>query len=126
MSFPWRHPRWARRGGRQRVRGVSDVAFACVFPKGFDIARRIAGLEVPALEGSAPDDAKERALAVGSGLRGGAAFVHVLAQDDGGDGAVARRTKGVKISDEDLRKLNLTRDGFHGEWNYLIAPTRSG
>jgi hypothetical protein len=49
-----------------------------------------------------------------------------LAQDDGGDGAVARLTKGVIISDEDLRKLNLTRDDLHGEWNYLIAPNCSG
>jgi hypothetical protein len=34
--------------------------------------------------------------------------------------------KGVKVSDEDLRKLNLTRDDFHGEWNYSIAPNCSG
>jgi hypothetical protein len=33
--------------------------------------------------------------------------------------------KGVKVSDEDLRKLNLTRDEFHGEWNYSIAPNCS-
>jgi transposase len=33
--------------------------------------------------------------------------------------------KGVKISDEELRKLNLTRDTFHGEWNYSIAPNCS-
>ena len=33
--------------------------------------------------------------------------------------------KGVKVSDEDLLKLNLTRDDFHGEWNYSIAPNCS-
>jgi transposase len=33
--------------------------------------------------------------------------------------------KGVKVTDEDLRKINLTRDEFHGEWNYSIAPNCS-
>jgi len=33
--------------------------------------------------------------------------------------------KGVKVSDEELSKLNLTRDEFHGEWNYSIAPNCS-
>jgi DNA-binding phage protein len=37
----------------------------------------------------------------------------------------AKYPKGVKVSDEDLRKLNLTRDEFHGEWNYSIAPNCS-
>jgi len=30
--------------------------------------------------------------------------------------------KGVKVSDVDLGKVNLTRASFHGEWNYSIAP----
>ena len=34
--------------------------------------------------------------------------------------------KGVKVTDEDLRKINLTRDEFHGEWNYSIAPHCAG
>lgn len=38
----------------------------------------------------------------------------------------AQYPTGVKVSDEELRKLNLTRDTFHGEWNYLIAPNCSG
>lgn len=29
---------------------------------------------------------------------------------------------GIKISDEDFSAINLTRDSFHGEWNYSIAP----
>lgn len=29
---------------------------------------------------------------------------------------------GVKVSDETLQKVNLTRENFHGEWNYSIAP----
>ncbi len=30
--------------------------------------------------------------------------------------------KGIKIIDEDLRKINITKNNFHGEWNYSIAP----
>lgn len=29
---------------------------------------------------------------------------------------------GMKVSDEDLGKVNLTPAAFHGEWNYTIAP----
>jgi transposase len=31
--------------------------------------------------------------------------------------------RGVKITDAELAAVNLTRDGFHGEWNYLVQPT---
>ena len=30
--------------------------------------------------------------------------------------------KGVKVSDAELKAVNLTRDSFHGEWNYTIRP----
>ena len=30
--------------------------------------------------------------------------------------------KGIKISDEDIKKINLEREKFHGEWNYIIKP----
>src|SRR5499425_3636651 len=30
--------------------------------------------------------------------------------------------KGVKISDAEYTKLNLTPHAFHGEWNYTIKP----
>ena len=30
--------------------------------------------------------------------------------------------KGVKVSDQEVAKLNLQRDEFHGEWNYEIHP----
>jgi transposase len=30
--------------------------------------------------------------------------------------------KGQKISDEELRKINITNDIFHGGWNYKISP----
>lgn len=30
--------------------------------------------------------------------------------------------KGIKISDEELAKINLQKEEFHGEWNYKIMP----
>jgi len=30
--------------------------------------------------------------------------------------------KGLKISDEEFEKINIERDLFHGEWNYIIHP----
>ena len=30
--------------------------------------------------------------------------------------------KGIKVSDEEMANLNITRDKFHPEWNYVIAP----
>lgn len=29
---------------------------------------------------------------------------------------------GIKVSDEELAGLALERDGFHGEWNYVLFP----
>ena len=29
---------------------------------------------------------------------------------------------GQKVSDEELAKINLAKESFHGEWNYTIAP----
>jgi Rhodopirellula transposase DDE domain len=29
---------------------------------------------------------------------------------------------GIKVSDEEMAKLNITRESFHGEWNYTIRP----
>ncbi|MGB8347853.1 MAG: ISAzo13 family transposase, partial [Ktedonobacteraceae bacterium] len=31
---------------------------------------------------------------------------------------------GIKVSDEELAALNLSRDPFHGEWNYTIKPQK--
>ena len=28
----------------------------------------------------------------------------------------------IKVSDQEMEKLNIQRDDFHGEWNYAIAP----
>jgi Rhodopirellula transposase DDE domain len=31
---------------------------------------------------------------------------------------------GIKVTDEELQHLSLTRDRFHGDWNYSIKPKR--
>jgi len=30
--------------------------------------------------------------------------------------------KGIKVSDQDMARINITRHDFHGEWNYTIGP----
>jgi hypothetical protein len=30
--------------------------------------------------------------------------------------------KGIKVSDEEMKKVKIIRDPFHGEWNYTIVP----
>jgi hypothetical protein len=32
--------------------------------------------------------------------------------------------KGIKVSNEEMETLNITRAEFHGEWNYIISPQR--
>jgi hypothetical protein len=32
---------------------------------------------------------------------------------------------GIKVSDEELAKVRLKPDRFHGEWNYTIAPSKT-
>ena len=32
---------------------------------------------------------------------------------------------GIKVSDAEMKGLNLQRHDFHGEWNYTIAPNAS-
>ena len=32
--------------------------------------------------------------------------------------------KGISVSDEDMAALNIHRDPFHGEWNYIIKPQK--
>ena len=29
---------------------------------------------------------------------------------------------GVKVTDEEIAQLNITKDSFHGEWNYSVSP----
>ena len=31
--------------------------------------------------------------------------------------------KGIVVSDREMADLNITRDPFHGEWNYTIHPS---
>ena len=33
---------------------------------------------------------------------------------------------GRKVSDEEMTRINVERDKFHGEWNYVIKPTSIG
>ena len=33
--------------------------------------------------------------------------------------------KGIKVSDAEMRTLNITGDAFHPEWNYTIKPRKS-
>jgi transposase len=33
--------------------------------------------------------------------------------------------KGIKVPDEDFKKINIIKDEFHGEWNYTIRPNSS-
>lgn len=33
--------------------------------------------------------------------------------------------KGIKVSDEEMTSVQITRDAFHGEWNYVISPRRA-
>ena len=33
--------------------------------------------------------------------------------------------KGKKVSDEEMKSINLQRADFHGEWNYMIAPSKT-
>lgn len=32
--------------------------------------------------------------------------------------------KGIKVTDDELAAVRITRDNFHGEWNYTISPKR--
>jgi hypothetical protein len=32
--------------------------------------------------------------------------------------------KGIEVTDEDFAALRITREKFHGEWNYVIKPQR--
>ena len=29
---------------------------------------------------------------------------------------------GIKITDKEMKELNIQRDDFHGDWNYTIKP----
>jgi hypothetical protein len=29
---------------------------------------------------------------------------------------------GIKVTDEELKQINIIPDAFHGEWNYTIKP----
>ncbi|CAN5866520.1 ISAzo13 family transposase [soil metagenome] len=33
-----------------------------------------------------------------------------------------RYERGIKVRDDEFEKINIEKDGFHGEWNYVIRP----
>ncbi len=33
--------------------------------------------------------------------------------------------KGIKVTEEEMKKLNIKRDEFHGNWNYSISPNNT-
>jgi hypothetical protein len=32
--------------------------------------------------------------------------------------------KGVKVSEQEMNAINITRDEFYGDWNYTISPNQ--
>ena len=43
--------------------------------------------------------------------------LEIMAELDGN-----KYEKGIKVSNEEMEAMNLTKDNFHGEWNYIITP----
>ena len=35
-----------------------------------------------------------------------------------------RYPKGIAVTHQEMQAVNLSRDDFHGEWNYIIAPNQ--
>jgi hypothetical protein len=58
-------------------------------------------------------------------------IVNLIAQTTTKTGLIVRAAlddrkyeTGIVVTDEELGQLNLTRDKFHGEWNYTISPKK--
>jgi hypothetical protein len=32
---------------------------------------------------------------------------------------------GIKVSEDELERINIVRNDFHGEWNYCISPSET-
>ncbi|MHB1564028.1 MAG: ISAzo13-like element transposase-related protein, partial [Leptospirillum sp.] len=32
--------------------------------------------------------------------------------------------KGIKVTDTEFATIRISRDDFHGDWNYVISPNR--
>jgi hypothetical protein len=33
--------------------------------------------------------------------------------------------RGLEVTDQQLNSINITRDSFHGEWNYTVVPSQT-
>lgn len=65
----------------------------------------------------------------GEPLRDYETIVHLIARTTTAKGLTVscrldrrKYPTGRKISDEEMKHVNLTRDTFHGDWNYVIRP----
>src|SRR5271165_6808385 len=65
-----------------------------------------------------------------SGTRSNTAYSHSSPKTGAQTGLTVRceldekiYPKGILVSDEQMQTLNISRDDFHGEWNYTIAPS---
>jgi transposase len=65
----------------------------------------------------------------GRPLRSRAIVVNLIGHTTTSTGLVVRAEldankyeTGIKVSDEELAAVHLTKDSFHGEWNYTISP----
>lgn len=56
---------------------------------------------------------------IGNTTNGGGLVVHARLDR-------RRYPTGKRVSQKELRELNIERDDFHGEWNYVIKPRKSG
>ena len=62
-----------------------------------------------------------RAEARAEGRAEGKAEGRVVGRAEGLDSGEYKT--GIKVTDEELGQVNITRSEFRGDWNYVIAPT---
>ncbi len=65
----------------------------------------------------------------GRPLTGHQVVVNLIAATQTGTGLTIRAgldpgtyPLGIKVTDEEVKALNIRRPGFHGEWNYTLMP----
>ena len=88
----------------------------------FDLAERIrAAAQVKPVWAVANDLAFSAAYALA------AAASKVFVARTGGVGSIDenRYDAGIKVTATELAQVNVTRDDFHGEWNYRVSPSKT-